>query len=276
MRDLPPRGSLVARHVEKTHPLLCKGRTAPGMFALVANRYFHTFGIDKSTLAKVAVKNHFNGSLNPKAHFRREVTPEQVLKAPLVADPLGLFDCCPTTDGSAAVVMCSKETADRLGKDYVLIKGMGLSQSAGFFTTQFDPDNDFLGFKATREAANMAYQQAGITDPFKQIDLAEVHDCFTITEIVNYEDLGFCAKGDGGKFISEGVSTLQGELPVNTAGGLKSCGHPVGATGVRVVGEVVNQLLGRMGKRQIKGATTGVAHTLGGPGAESCVMVLGR
>lgn len=276
MRDLPPRGSLVARHIELTHSLLAKGRTAPGMFALIANRYFHQFGVDKTALAKVAVKNHRNGALNPLAHFRKEVTIEQVLKAPMVVDPLGLFDCCPTTDGSAAVILTSQETAERLGKDYVLVRGVGLSHNAGYFTTQFDPANDFVGFEATRAAAKMAYDEAGITDPFKQVDVAECHDCFTITEIVNYEDLGFCAKGEGHRFISEGVSTLEGELPVNTSGGLKSTGHPIGATGVRVVGEVTNQVRGRMGKRQVKNARTGVAHTLGGPGSVSCVIVVGR
>jgi acetyl-CoA C-acetyltransferase len=276
MRDVPTRGSLVARHILETHPYLCKGRTAPGQFALVATRYMHTFGIGKETLAKVAVKNHHNGSLNPKAHFRNEVTEEQVIKAPMVAEPLGLLDCCPTTDGAAAVILARREVAQELGADYVLIKGIGFAVTAGYFTMQFQANNDFLGFQATREAAAQAYRQAGVSNPRQQIGVAEVHDCFTITEIVNYEDLGFCPRGEGGRFISDGLSALEGELPVNPSGGLKSCGHPVGATGVRMVAEIADQLRGRCGPRQVRDPRLGLAHTLGGPGALSCVIVLGR
>jgi acetyl-CoA C-acetyltransferase len=140
----------------------------------------------------------------------------------------------------------------------------------------FQPDNDFLGFQSTREAAAVAYRQAGIRNPRQEIQVAEVHDCFTITELVNYEDLGFCGRGEGGRLIAEGVTTLNGELPVNPSGGLKSCGHPVGATGVRMVADIVDQMRGRSGKRQVKRADCGLTHTLGGPGAISCVFVLGR
>ncbi len=276
MRDVPTRGSLVARHVLETHPYLCKGRTAPGQFALVGTRYMYTFGATKESLARVAVKNHHNGSLNPRAHFRNEVTVEQVVRAPMVAAPLGLLDCCPTTDGAAAVILARREVAEAMKSDYVLIKGMGFSVTGGYYNMQFQADNDFLGFRATREAAAMAYKQAGIKDPRKEIDVAECHDCFTITEIVNYEDLGFCAKGEGWRFIDDGVSTLEGDLPVNTSGGLKSCGHPVGATGARMVAEVTDQLRGRSGPRQVKDARQGLAHTVGGPGVLSCVIVLGR
>jgi acetyl-CoA C-acetyltransferase len=276
MREVSPRGSLVARHITETHPMLTKGRTAPGMFAVLANRYFEDYGYDKSTLAKVAVKNHYNGSLNEGAHFRKPITEDQVLKAPLVADPLGLFDCCPTTDGAAAVILTTKEIAQRLKKDYVLIKGAGVASWGGYFSVQYRPDFDFLGFPATRAAAAQAYRQAGITNPREQIDVAECHDCFTITELINYEDLGFCERGEGGKLIIEGVTTLEGGLPVNVSGGLKATGHPVGATGVRMIAEITNQIRGRQGKRQVKGARTGLAHTLGGPGVISCVMVLGR
>ena len=276
MREVPPRGSLVARHVHDTHPLISKGRTAPGIFAPIATRYFHQYGYTKETLAKVAVKNHYNGSLNPRAHFRSPITEETVLKAPMVVDPLGLFDCCPTTDGAAAAILTTPEIAKEMKKDYILIKGMGLAVTYGYFSMAFQEDNDFLGFKSTREAAAMAYSQAGVNDPRKEIDVAEVHDCFTITELVNYEDLGFCGRGEGGKLISEGVTALTGELPVNTSGGLKSCGHPVGATGVRMVADVVNQMRGRSGKRQVKKADIGLTHTLGGPGSIACVFVLGR
>ena len=194
----------------------------------------------------------------------------------MVVDPLGLFDCCPTTDGAAAVILTTPEIAKDLKKEYVLIKGMGLAITYGYFSMAFQEDNDFLGFKSTREASAMAYRQAGITNPRKEINVAEVHDCFTITELVNYEDLGFCGRGEGGKLIEEGVTALNGELPVNTSGGLKSCGHPVGATGVRMVADVVNQMRGRAGKRQLKKADFGLTHTLGGPGSIACVFVLGR
>jgi acetyl-CoA C-acetyltransferase len=224
MREVPPRGSLVARHVHETHPVISKGRTAPGIFAPIATRYFHQYGYTKETLAKVAVKNHYNGSLNPRAHFRSPITEETVLKAPMVVDPLGLFDCCPTTDGAAAAILTTPEIAKDMKKDYILIKGMGLAVTYGYFSMAFQEDNDFLGFKSTREAAAMAYRQAEVNDPRKEIDVAEVHDCFTITELVNYEDLGFCGRGEGGKLISEGVTALNGELPVNTSGGLKG-GH---------------------------------------------------
>lgn len=276
MRDVPPRGSLVAQHVEKGHPLYCKGRTAPGMFALVANRYADKYGDVKEAMAKVSVKNHHNGALNPKAHFQREVTIEQVLRAPMVAEPIGLLDCCPTTDGAAAVIITRAELAKRYTDDFVVIRGIALSASLGYFSAQFQPDWDFLGFRATRVAAQRAYEQAGITQPFDQIDVAEVHDCFTITEIVNYEDLGFCGPGEGVAFISEGVSALDGALPVNTSGGLKSYGHPIGASGVRMVIDVADQILGRAGPRQVKKPIDlGLAHTLGGPGAVSCVVILG-
>jgi acetyl-CoA C-acetyltransferase len=276
MRDVPPRGSLVSQHVEAGHPVLCKGRTAPGMFALCATRYFEEYGIDRTPLAKVAVKNHYNGSLNPKAHFRNKITEEAVFKAPMMAEPLGLFDCCPTTDGAAAVILASIDVAERLKADYVPIMGMGLSVGSGYFNAQFRDEFDFLGFPATQKAAQQAYAQAGITDPLKQIDVAECHDCFTITEIINYEDLGFAPRGEGWRFITEGESTLEGQLPVNTSGGLKACGHPIGATGARMVGEIVDQVRGRAGDRQVKGARTALCHTLGGPQAVGCVIVVGR
>ncbi|MBI2880016.1 MAG: acetyl-CoA acetyltransferase [Candidatus Tectomicrobia bacterium] len=276
MRDVGPRDSLVAQHVEKGHPFYCKGRTAPGAFALLARRYFEVYDASEEVLARVAVKNHRHGALNPKAHFRKEITIEQVLRAPRVAEPLGLLDCCPTTDGAAAVVLTRTELARRAGKPHVVIRGTGLSCAAGYFTMPFEPDYDFLGFESTRQAARAAYAQAGIARPRDQIDVAEVHDCFTITEVVNYEDLGFCGRGEGGGFVAAGAADLEGELPVNPSGGLKSCGHPIGATGARMIAEITDQLLGRAGRRQVKEARVGLAHTLGGPGAVACVFVLER
>jgi len=253
------------------HPLLAKGNTAPGLFALAANRYMHTFGIGRETLAKVAVKNHHNGARNPKAHLRMEVTEEQVLKAPIIAWPFGLFDCCPTTDGAAAAIVCRADLAGRFTDQPVLVKGFGLAVTSG--RPYFDPTFDYLGFPSTQQAARRAYEMAGITP--HDIDFAEVHDCFTWTEISNTEDLGFCAKGEGGAWAREGRTALTGDKPINPSGGLKSFGHPIGASGVRMIYECVEQLRGRGGERQVKKASLGLAHNVGGPGAVACVIVLG-
>ncbi|MGH7428660.1 MAG: thiolase C-terminal domain-containing protein, partial [Candidatus Methylomirabilaceae bacterium] len=274
MRDVSARESLVGQVAETGHPVLGKGITAPGMFALFATRYLGRFGAGRQTLAKVAIKNHRHGSLNPKAHFRKEITPEQYFAAPMIADPLGLYDCCPQTDGAAAAVICRADLAATFSEVPIMVKGIGLANPVGD-ELAFDPGSDFLSFRATKEAARQAYQQAGIKDPLKEIDVAELHDCFTITELLSYEDLGFCRQGEGARFIEEGVSALGGGLPVNTSGGLKSCGHPIGASGIRMVGEIVTQLRGRAGARQVKDATRGLVHNLGGLGAVTCVIVLG-
>lgn len=276
MRDVSSRGSLIARHIYMTHPVLCKGRTAPSQFAIRATRYLHEYNLTDEVLAKVAVKNHKNGALNPKAHFRKEITLEQALKAQMVSEPLKLYDCCPTTDGAAAVILTTKEEAKKRKADYVLLQGIGLAVAGGYYTTMFDTDNSYLNFRATQEAAKQAYAQAGIENPRKDLDVAECHDCFTITELLNYEDLAFCKKGEGWKLIEDGVTHLDGEFPVNPSGGLKSTGHPIGATGVRMAAEITQQIRGRCEKRQVKNAKRGLAHTLGGPGIVSCVMVLGR
>jgi acetyl-CoA C-acetyltransferase len=269
LKDRPARGL----QWEGGHPYQHEGLTAPGVFALAANRYFHRFGGGRETLAQVAVKNHHNGSLHPKAHLRAEVTADQVLRAPIVAWPFGLYDCCPTTDGAAAALVCRAELAPRFRPDYVLVQGLGLAVTSG--RPWFDPSFEYVGFPATQAAARQAYGAAGVTDPCRQIDLAEVHDCFTWTEIANYEDLGFCRQGEGGRFLTEGRSALGGDLPVNPSGGLKSFGHPIGASGVRMIYEVVTQLRGQAGPRQVPGATRGLVHNLGGPGAVACVIVLG-
>jgi acetyl-CoA C-acetyltransferase len=155
-----------------------------------------------------------------------------------------------------------------------VLDGVGFSVVDGYYSGLYNPENDFLGFRATRAAAEVAYAQAGIEQPREDLDLVECHDCFTITEIVNYEDLGLCARGEGWKLLREGATTRGGDIPVNLSGGLQSCGHPIGATGVRVVKEVADQVTGRAGARQVQGARRGVAHTLGGPGVLSSVMVI--
>ncbi len=276
MREVPSRGSLVAQAVNRGHPVLAKGRTAPGMFALLATRYFKEYGADEEALCAVAVKNHYHGSLNPKAHFQKAITPEQYRRAPKVAEPLGLFDCCPTTDGAAAVVLARADLAPRLTDRYSIIRGIAYAVTAGYWNTQFDPSWNFTSFRATREAARAAYAMAGVTDPARQIKVAECHDCFTITEIVNYEDLGLAPAGQGWKLATGGMTRLGGDLPVNTSGGLKSCGHPIGSSGIRMIANVHDQLLGRAGKMQVKGADLGLAHNLGGPGAVSAVAVLSQ
>ena len=254
-------------------PVFGVGRTAPGSFALIASRYFAKYGIGKETLAKIAVKNHKNGALNPKAHFQREITVEQALKAPIIAWPLGLFDCCPTTDGAAAAIITRKNLPKKFKEDYIPVKALALSVSSMW--PQYRPGFDYLGFSANVTAAQSAYQQAGIKDPLKELDLAEVHDCFTITELVIYEDLGFCPRGQAKKFIDDGVFELNGELAVNADGGLKSFGHPIGASGLRMIYEVYKQLQGKAGKRQIKNAKLGMAHNLGGTPQVCCITILG-
>jgi acetyl-CoA C-acetyltransferase len=274
MRDVPPRGSLVARTGNWAHPTLARGRSAPGQFALLAAAYLDRNDRTPDDLAAVAVKNHEHASRNPIAQFSEPVTKEQVLSSPMVAEPLRLLDCTPTTDGAAAVILTSVARARELRRPYAVLSGVGLSVVDGYYTGFYNDANDYLGFRATREAAAIAYEQAGIDDPRDQLDLVECHDCFTITEIINYEDLGLAERGRGWELLLDGATTIGGDIPVNLSGGLQSCGHPVGATGVRVVKEIADQVTGRAGPRQIVGARRGLAHTLGGPGVLSCVMVI--
>jgi acetyl-CoA C-acetyltransferase len=256
----------------RQHPVIDYGERAPHVFALAANRYFKRYGASKATLAKVAVKNHHHGTLSPKAHLRMDVTEDTVLRAPLIYSPLGVFDCCPTTDGAAAAVICRADRARTFRSDPAYVKAVELAVVSG--QPYYQPSFDYLSFAATRQAAARAYACAGITP--RDLDFAEVHDCFTITEIINYEDLGFCAAGEGGRFVEEGHSALGGALPVNPSGGLKSFGHPVGATGVRMIYELTVQLRHHAGERQVPDAELGLAHNLGGPAAVSCVSILGN
>jgi acetyl-CoA C-acetyltransferase len=256
----------------RVHPVVDYGERAPHVFALAAHRYFKQYGASKTTLAKVAVKNHHHGTLSPKAHLRMDVTEETVLKAPLIYSPLGLFDCCPTTDGAAAAVVCRTDLAKQFRGDPIYVKAVELAVVSG--QPYYKPSFDYLSFAATREAAARAYANAGITP--RDVDFAEVHDCFTITEIINCEDLEFCRRGEGGRFVEEGHSALGGRLPVNPSGGLKSFGHPVGATGVRMIYELTQQLRHQAGARQVPDAEVGLAHNLGGPAAVSCVSILGN
>ena len=213
-KDRPGRGL----DREGIHPYYDDGSAAPGLFALAATRYMRTFGLKRETLAKVAVKNHFDGSLNAKAHLRKKVTAETVLSAPIVAYPFGLYGCCPTTAGAAAAVVCRADLAQKYRPDHVPVKGVGLAATCG--RPFRDPTYDYLGFRAAQHAAAQAYAMAGITDPLKEIDVAEGHDCFTWPELTNYEDLGFIQKGEGARLIEEGRTALDGDIPVNPSGGL--------------------------------------------------------
>ncbi|NOT57695.1 MAG: acetyl-CoA acetyltransferase [Deltaproteobacteria bacterium] len=252
------------------HPVVGYGTTAPSLFAMAANRYFSTYGIDKRALAKVAMKNHHNGTMSPKAHFQMEVTEDQVINAPLICSPLGLFDCCPTTDGAAAAIICRADIAKSFRPDALLVKGVGLAVTSG--EPYLKPGFAYTGFPATAQAAQSAYEQSGMT--VKDIDLVECHDCFTITEILNIEDLGLAKKGEGWRYVEEGRAAIGGEIPVNPSGGLKSFGHPIGATGIRMIYEVSQHLWNKAGARQVKNAQVGLAHNLGGPGSVGCVTIL--
>tara|TARA_B100001750_G_scaffold57008_1_gene45043 strand:+ start:749 stop:1921 length:1173 start_codon:yes stop_codon:yes gene_type:complete len=248
----------------------------PSQFAMAATRYFHQYDIPydqgKLTLAEIAAKNHHNGTLNPKAHFQREITTDQVINAPMIAWPLGLFDCCGVSDGAAAAIITTPEIAQSLRKDYVLVKGLGLS--VGAFGVLRD-DWDFTHFPETVKASQYAYDEAGISDPREDIDLAMVHDCFTITELIICEDLGFSARGKASEDVHSGSFTLEGDLPVNTDGGLKCFGHPVGASGIRMIYEVYKQLQGKAEGRQLKKADVGLTHNLGGrPGSFTCSVAI--
>jgi len=267
-RGLPPIG--VGRG---GHPFLLHGMSAPSVLALAATRYFYKYGIDKSTLAKVAVKNHHNGSMNPKAFLRAEVTLEQVMNAPIISWPLGLFDCCGIADGAAAAVIVRSDLAKKYRDDYVMVKGVGLAISA--MDPQYRPSAEWTGFTATQEATRQAYEQAGIEEPRKEINVIECHDCFTIAEIIATEDLGFAKPGEGWKLIEDGVTSLKGDLPVNMDGGLKSFGHPIGASGVRMLYEIYKQIQGKCGERQVPNVKMGVAHNLGGNPTAAGVAVIG-
>jgi len=246
------------------------GVTFPSLYAMIARRHMHEYGTTREQMAKVAVKNHHNGSLNPIAQFRNEITVEQVLNSPMVADPLTLFDCSPITDGAAALILCKDELAKKYTGEPIYIVGSGQASD----TLALHDRKSLTTLDATVKAAQEAYKQAGIT--VKDINLAEVHDCFTIAEIVATEDLGFCKKGEGGKLLDECATELTGRIPINTSGGLKAVGHPVGATGVKQAIEIVLQLRGKAGERQIKDAKIGLAHNVGGSGATAVVHIFSR
>lgn len=252
----------------------------PGMFSLLARRYFHQYQLDpeegKKLLAEIAVKNHRHGSLNPRAHFQNELTVEQVLKAPMVAWPLGVLDCCGVSDGAAAAIVTRSDLAKKFRDDPIYIKSLAVS--VGSRLDLMTQDYDFVHVEENLRAAQMAYAEAGIKNPRSELSLAEVHDCFTVHEMVIYEDLGWSKRGRAKEDIESGTFTLKGELPVNTDGGLKCFGHPLGASGLRMQYEVYKQLQERGGPRQVKNPRLGLTHNLGGNiwGGVACVSITGN
>jgi len=226
-------------------------------------------------MARVAVKNHHHGAKHPKAHFRKEIDLETALRAPIVASPLGLFDCCAMSDGSAAVILTRPEIAkDLVGSgNYATIKAMGEAVETAL--PFYRRDWTGLSLPANVKAAQAAYKEAGIQDPRKELDFGIVHDCFTITELLNYGDLGLCKPGEAADLIREGVTAIEGEFPINPDGGLKCFGHPIGATGVRMTAELTKQVLGKAEGYQVKDAKAGFAHNLGGPFVVAFVTIVG-
>jgi len=250
-------------------------------WAMLALRYFHHYGIPveegRRILSKIAVKNHFNGSLAPKAQFQRRITLEEALNAPIIAWPLGLYDCCGIADGAAAALITRAELAKNYRDDYVLVKGVGMS--SGMYQGQVQDDWSLIHVEENVRASRMAYAEARIENPRKEIDLAEVHDCFTIHELVIYEDFGFSPRGKAKQDVDAGTFELKGELPVNVDGGLKCFGHPLGASGLRMIYEAYKQLQGKAGQRQVELRNQiALTHTCGGTPIDShtaAVAILG-
>jgi acetyl-CoA acetyltransferase len=232
------------------------GDVFPGYFALIAKKHMERYGTTLKQLAKVSVKNHFNGSLNPYAQFQKLLTVDEVLNSPVIAEPLTLYSCCPNSDGAAALILCSASKARKMTGRKVRIAASVLT------TGTYDNQRDITNWEVEQRAAQKAYHVSSLGP--EDLDVVEVHDAFTISEIIHYEGLGLCPLGEGGRLIDEGVTELGGKVPVNPSGGLLSKGHPVGASGVAQVVEIIWQLRGEADKRQIKNARVGLAQIMGG------------
>jgi acetyl-CoA C-acetyltransferase len=243
------------------------GITFPGLFALMATAHMHEYGTTEKQMAAVAVKNHYHGSLNPKAHMQKEITLENVLTSRVVASPLKLYDCSLITDGASCIILTKPELARKYTDQPVHITGTGqASDTIGLYERK-----SLTSLLSAKLAAKTAYEMAAVKP--EDLDVAEVHDCFTFVELMAYEDLGFCPPGEGGKLVDSGETRLGGRLPVNTSGGLKAKGHPVGATGTAQAYEIYLQLTGHAEKRQVKNAKTGLTHNVGGSGATAAVHI---
>ena len=243
------------------------GITFPGLFALMATAHMHEYGTTERQMAAVAVKNHYHGSLNPKAHMQKEITLENVLTSRVVASPLKLYDCSLITDGASCIILTKPELARKYTDQPVHITGTGqASDTIGLYERK-----SLTSLLSAKLAAKTAYEMAAVKP--EDLDVAEVHDCFTFVELMAYEDLGFCPPGEGGKLVDSGETRLGGRLPVNTSGGLKAKGHPVGATGTAQTYEIYLQLTGQADKRQVKNAKIGLTHNVGGSGATAAVHI---
>jgi acetyl-CoA C-acetyltransferase len=249
------------------------GITFPGLFAMMANMYSYKYGIPipqlKEYMAMVAIKAHKNGSKNPKAHFQKEITRDIVFNSVPIAMPLQMYDCCPISDGGSAIVLCAKDVAKKYTDKPVIVAGIGQASSGGL-STQID----YTRPVARELASQKAYKMAGITP--KDINVVELHDCFTIAELVASEQLGFFEFGKAGMGVEKGESQIGGRIPINPSGGLKAKGHPVGATGTAQAYEIVNQLRGLCGPRQVEGAKYGITDTIGGPYASIANIIFKR
>jgi len=246
------------------------GATFPALYAMMARLHMRKFGTTHDQLAQVAVKNHHHGNLNPIAQYHVEISIDDVNKSPMVADPLHVLDCSPISDGAAVVVLAPTDIARKYSDTPIKIIGSGQASD----TLALHDRRDLTTLDATVHASRKAFSQARIEPA--QVDIAEVHDCFTIGEILAIEDLGFVEKGQGGKAAEEGTTAIGGRLPVNTSGGLKACGHPVGATGIKQAYEIVLQLRGEADKRQVNEAEIGLTHNVGGSGGTAIVHILSR
>ncbi|HMK95213.1 MAG TPA: thiolase domain-containing protein [Candidatus Limnocylindrales bacterium] len=246
------------------------GITFPGLFAMMATAHMHEYGTTEEQMAMVAVKNHYHGSLNPKAHMQKEITLQAAMASRYVAWPLKLYDCSLITDGASCIILTKPELAKKYAEMPVNIVGSGqASDTIGLYERQA-----FTSLNATKLAAKAAYEMADAKP--EDVELAEVHDCFTFAELMAYEDLGFCPVGGSGKMVESGETCLGGRIPVNTSGGLKAKGHPVGATGTAQAYEIYLQLTDQAGKRQVKDAKVGLTHNVGGSGATAAVHVYRR
>jgi acetyl-CoA C-acetyltransferase len=255
--------------------LIFPNMTAPGGFAMLATRYFDKYGLSpdegKEILAMVSAKSHKNGAGNPKAHLRKEVTVEQILKAPMVAWPLGLFDCCGVSDGAAAAIVCRADMAKNFRPDPVYVKSMQIALSSGEEMMYTDWDGTYV--KSAVKCSARAYDEAGIKNPREEISMMEVHDCFSITELVTYEDLGISPRGKAGNDVRDGFFNLDGKIPCQPDGGLKCFGHPIGASGLRMMYEMYKQFQGKAGERQIESPRFGLTHNMGGFPAMNLISV---
>ncbi|MBI2899772.1 MAG: thiolase domain-containing protein [Planctomycetes bacterium] len=246
------------------------GTTFPGYYAMFATRHMHEFGTTREQLLQVAVKNHFYGAKNKNAMFQKEISLPTALASEAVASPFCVYDCCANADGAACLILADEGRARASGKKVVWLDGVGCASASMSVLRR----PNLVGLPSAVEAARQAYKAAGVTA--RDIKVAEVHDCFTIAEIMAYEDLGFCKKGEGGRFIEEKRSYVGGSVAVNADGGLKAKGHPIGATGVSMAHEIVSQLRGDAGERQVPGADVGLTHNVGGIGQYTFVHVFKR